>query len=64
MEFNFCVKNVMKNKKSKKKSKTPKVVGRDQIESRSKTEWYREEYPGASDTDIEIIRWALHDEED
>lgn len=25
---------------------------------------YKEEYPDASDSDIEIIRWALHDEKE
>lgn len=27
-------------------------------------EKYCEEYPDASDSDIEIIRWALHDEDE
>jgi hypothetical protein len=27
-------------------------------------EEYRQEYPDASDTDIEILRWSLHDESD
>jgi hypothetical protein len=35
----------------------------DLIMTDEKDEKYKEEYPDASDTDIEIIRWALHDED-
>lgn len=50
--------------KKKKSSVKKKYISSDNCQSISKTERYREEYPGANDVDIELIRWALHDEED